>query len=114
MAVSLQYAVQTTGLSVNSNVQEVNIFIALNLLMGCFHFSHLRLYWQRGYSLSCVSEFMSRDRFLMLRNLFHLVDTASPEGQGTNRLWKIQLIIDAIKNMCMRLPRDFQIYRIDK
>lgn len=108
------YTVKTMGRSINTNAQELKIFIALNLLMGCFPFPRLRLYWQRGYSLPSVTEFMSRDRFLMLRNLFHLVDTANPEGHRTNRLWKIQPIIDAVKNVCMRLPHDFQTYSIDE
>lgn len=102
------------ALYTNTNPRELKTFFALNVLMGCFLFPRLRVYWQRGYSLPSVTDYISRDRFLLLRNIFHMVDTESPPANGQNRLWKVQPIIDAVKRVCLDIPRDFVTYSIDE
>lgn len=87
------YSLKTTGNLSNTNPQELKTCIALNIVMGCFPFPRLRLYWQRGYSLPTVTEFMARDRFLLLRNMLHLVDTENGTTNGKTRLWTVQPII---------------------
>lgn len=108
------YSVKLTGRSANTNPRELKTFFALNVLMGCFPFPRLRVYWQRGYSLSSVTDYMSRDRFLLLRNIFHMVDTESPPANKQIRLWRVQPIIDAVKRVCLDIPRDFVTYSIDE
>lgn len=94
------YSVLKKGTSMNTNSSELKRFFGINLHMGCFPFPRLRLYWQRGYSLPVISNCMTRNRFLELRNCFHLVDINS-SSHLQNKLWKVQPIIDAVRNVCL-------------
>ncbi|XP_049855323.1 piggyBac transposable element-derived protein 3-like [Schistocerca gregaria] len=57
---------------------------------------------------------MSREQFFALRNNVHFVDTIKPpEEAKTNRLWKVQPVIDTVRR-CHSLPRSFNYYSIDE
>ncbi|XP_030767043.1 piggyBac transposable element-derived protein 3-like, partial [Sitophilus oryzae] len=60
------------------------------------------------YSLGAkLSDVMPRDMFYLLRVNFHAVDVLGVPGeiQKENRLWKLQPIIDMIRNHCRSLER---------
>ncbi|XP_049948040.1 piggyBac transposable element-derived protein 3-like [Schistocerca serialis cubense] len=58
---------------------------------------------------------MSKEQFLALRNNVHFVDTIKPpEEAKTNRLWKVQPVIDTVRRRCHSLPRSFNYYSIDE
>ncbi|XP_047105925.1 piggyBac transposable element-derived protein 3-like [Schistocerca piceifrons] len=81
--------------------------------MGCIKLPRLRLYWSTEYGYTPVSRIMSRDRFLALRNAFHVVD-ASSAPKNNNKLWKVQPVLDAIRNVCLSLPQDHVTYSVDE
>lgn len=107
------YSVLKNGASMNTDSSELKRFFGINLHMGCFPFPRLRLYWQREYSLPAIADCMARNRFLALRNSFHLVDIHS-SLHSDNKLWKVQPIINAVRNVCLTLPRDNVSYSIDE
>lgn len=107
------YSVEKTGKSLNTTVAEVKRFFGINLLMGCINYPRLRMYWKRGYNLPAVSDVMSRDRFHALRNSFHLVDVNNPPN-NENKLWKVQPVIDSVRNVCLQLPRNNVSFSIDE
>jgi len=108
-----QYSMIKSNQFLKTDSQELKSFFAANLIMGCVTFSRLRMYWQKGYRYPSVADIMSRDRFLALRNNFHIVDVNSPP-ENENKLWKVQPILDAFKEVCLNLPRDHNTYSIDE
>ncbi|XP_042904032.1 piggyBac transposable element-derived protein 3 [Parasteatoda tepidariorum] len=110
-----QYSITKSGKSLKTDARELKVFVAANLIMGCVTFSRLRMYWQAEYKYPPVSNIISRDRFLALRNAFHVVDINNPPGNvNENKLWKIQPVIDAVRKVCLSLPRDNVTYSIDE
>ncbi|XP_071036635.1 piggyBac transposable element-derived protein 3 [Parasteatoda tepidariorum] len=108
------YSVLKNGISMDTNKEELQRVFGINLIMGCIRYPRLRLYWQKQYSFSAIVQCMPRDRFLNLRNCFHLVDTASKTPQVNNKLWKVQPIINQVRNVCLNLPRDQRSFSIDE
>lgn len=109
------YSVAKTGKSMNVTDVELKQFFGLNLLMGCISNPRLRMYWQNGIVLNKVIECMSRDRFLALRTNIHFVNTVTiPEEAKTNKLWKVQPVVDAVRTTCAKLRCDFGYYSIDE
>lgn len=107
------YAVSKTGNSINTNASELKKFFGMNVLIGCLSYPRLRMYWSRQYSLSSVTDCISRNRFQILRNYFHLIDNNSPPPER-NALWKVQPIINSFRNVCLKLPRNNTAYSIDE
>lgn len=82
--------------------------------MGCVSFHRLRMYWQSEYKYSPVSN-ISRDRFLALRNVFHVVDINNqPKNLNENKLWRIQPVVDTFNKVCLSLPWDHITYSTDE
>ncbi|GBP72885.1 hypothetical protein EVAR_57432_1 [Eumeta japonica] len=49
---------------------------------------------------------MSRDRYLTLRNALHVVEgDSAPDSEKGNVLWKVQPMIDKVKDTCNKLER---------
>lgn len=91
------------------------MIFGINLIIGSITNPRLRMYSQKGYNMPCITERISRDRFLLLRNVFHLVDTTQPPPEHEKTiLWKVQPIIDAVRNVCLQLPRDNVRYSVDE
>lgn len=64
-----------------------------------------------------IAKAMSRERFFLLRTNLHVVDVTcvnQAEEQKKNKLWRVQSVIDAIRNRCLDLPRDAGNYSIDE
>jgi hypothetical protein len=57
---------------------------------------------------------MSRDRFFQLRVNLHFTNSVSNEIKKTNKLWKVQPIIDFVKNRCLEIDRSSTYYSIDE
>ncbi|XP_068081805.1 piggyBac transposable element-derived protein 3-like [Anabrus simplex] len=109
------YSVVKTGKSINTNPQELKKFFGINLLMGCIRYPRLSMYWQKGIQLNLISECMSRDRFLLLRKHLHVVDTVNkPNDADSNALWKVQPVIQKVRDVCLQLPRGNGSYSIDE
>lgn len=83
--------------------------------MGCIPYPKLPFYWKTGIKLALVSDTMTRDRFLTLRNALHVVDSDTPSGaEKNNALWKVQPMLNKVKENCNRLERVPGYYSIDE
>lgn len=112
---SNQYSIWKLGKILHTDVQELKKFFAVNLVMGCVPFPRLRMYWSNDHRYTLVCDNISRDRFFSLRNCFHVVDVSQPpENRNDNKLWKVQPVINAVRNACLQLPRDHVTYSIDE
>ncbi|KAJ2946825.1 hypothetical protein O0L34_g16151 [Tuta absoluta] len=73
--------------------------------------------WSEKYRYDPIANAMSRERFFLLRTNLHCVDVGAvnqAEEQTKNRLWRVQPVIDAVRNRCLQLPRDAGNYSIDE
>ncbi|GBP52505.1 PiggyBac transposable element-derived protein 3 [Eumeta japonica] len=82
--------------------------------MGCA-LPRLPMYWRAGTKLGLICNIMSRDRFLTLRNALHVVEgDSAPDSEKGNVLWKVQPMIDKVKDTCNKLERVPGFYSIDE
>lgn len=109
------YYLRKTGNKLKTTKSEIQKLFGIHILMGCIPFPRLPMYWRSGISLDKITRRMSRDRFLQLRNALHVVttDTALP-GQATNPLWKVQPMINQVRNGCYKQERIPGYYSIDE
>ncbi|KAI5722453.1 hypothetical protein M8J76_008557 [Diaphorina citri] len=83
--------------------EEILKFVAVEILMGCLRLPQARLYWCREINIGIVSEIMPRNRYYEIRNNIHFVNNLA--DQTSNKLWKVQPLITAVRNKCLTLPR---------
>ncbi|GBP34953.1 hypothetical protein EVAR_28418_1 [Eumeta japonica] len=104
-----------TSIELKTTRLEIAKLFAVHLIMDCIPYPKLPLYWKTGMKLALVSDTMTRDRILILRNALHVVDSDTPaEAEKTNALWKVQLMINKVKETCNRLERVPGYYSIDE
>lgn len=78
-------------------LEELKIFIGLVLHMGTIRLNRLQDYWKqhRLFNLPTFSNFMSRDRFMVILRCLHFNKNPEPsQAKPTDRLFKIRPIID--------------------
>lgn len=99
------YALQNSGGDRNAflqtNPDEVKIFIAINLLMGIKRLPSVRDYWSSRRDLrdSFISSCMPRDRFIWLLKNLHLNDNSVQPKAGENnfdKLYKVRPVLDKL------------------
>lgn len=113
-----QYFQQQNGVPMNvpCTPSEIKRFFGIHGLMGIFKYPQIRMYWSTRHPFKDIIESMPRNRFFLLRVNLHCVDNLSmtPEQQKSNRLWKVQPIIDAVRKRCLELERGSGTYSIDE
>ncbi|XP_049801710.1 uncharacterized protein LOC126236440 [Schistocerca nitens] len=99
------YSVAKSGTSLDTTAREIKLFFGINLIMRCTRYPRLPMNWQKSISQGAVSDSTSRDHFLALQYNIHFVDTvAPPQDAQTNRPWKIQPLIEAVREMPYFIP----------
>jgi hypothetical protein len=88
----------------------------LHAIMGCIHFPRIHMYFNEKFKFPLIDGVMSRDRYYMLRTNLHVVDNlgVTEETKKSNRLWKIQPVIDSVRNRCRALERNEKCTSIDE
>jgi hypothetical protein len=61
-----------------------------------------------------ISQAITRDRFLKLRTSLHYVDINNRPADNNNRFWKVQPIIEQVRNACRNIPRLVDCYSVDE
>jgi hypothetical protein len=102
-----QYFLQSNGKVNNVTSEEIKKMFGLHAIMGCIHFPRIHMYFNEKFKFPLIDGVMSRDRFYMLRTNLHVVDNlgVTEETKKSNRLWKIQPVIDCVRNRCRALER---------
>ncbi|XP_068082115.1 piggyBac transposable element-derived protein 3-like [Anabrus simplex] len=85
---------------------EYKMLVGAHIITGVLKLPRLRLYYRPNLRIPAVVQ-IPRDRFYRLRNYLHFVDNlaVTDEVRKENRLWKVQPVIDVVKNVCNKLPR---------
>lgn len=114
-----QYYMVNTGMQMKPicTLADIRKFFVIHAMIGCIKFPRLKLYWNERFRYDPIENAMSRERFFLLRSNLHVVDVTSvnqAEEQAKNKLWRVQPVIDAVRNRCLELPRDAGNYSIDE
>lgn len=110
------YHLRKTGKVLKTSADEIKKLFGMHVYMGVFAFPRLYLFWRQNTRLALIADVMTRDRFTTLRSALHFV----PEDQPTspedrlNPLWKVQPVIDKVKQTCCKLERVPCSYSIDE
>ncbi|XP_014616305.1 PREDICTED: piggyBac transposable element-derived protein 4-like [Polistes canadensis] len=80
-----------------TNKNEIKRFFGLILWMGLVKLPSLHLYWSHdpAYMQTFPKKIMSRNRFELLLRMIHFADNR--KSNGSNRLYKIQPLIDTLE-----------------
>ncbi|GBP03558.1 PiggyBac transposable element-derived protein 3 [Eumeta japonica] len=108
------YYLRSTGRELKCTSTEITKLLAIHIIMGCVPYPRLPMYWRAGTKLGLICNIMSRDRYLTLRNALHVVEgDSAPDSEKGNVLWKVQPMIDKVKDTCNKLER-VGFYSIDE
>ena len=81
--------------------------IVMQMIMSIVKLPSIRHYWQGSLRYPGVADVMPRNRFEALRRFIHFVDNSSVHAE-TNKLLKIQPIIDAVRRRCIMIePEEY-------
>lgn len=108
---SNQSTIARTGKPLRLSVKECKTFIGITLLMSCINYPQIKMYWSRKYAVPIITEAMSRDRFIQLRNSLKFVFDldVSPEMRQNDKLWKVRPLLDRVLQGCHAQTRDQKI-----
>ena len=87
---------------------ELNAFVAIFIVMGINKLPSIHMYWSENDMIGCawISKIMSRNRFCQINRFLHVVDNAlsvPKDAPGYNPMFKIQPLLDHMKNAFSRL-----------
>lgn len=96
---------ETNSVNLKTNTKEIKQLVGASIVAGCLKLPRLRLYYRNSLRVPAVTQ-LSQDRFFKLRNYLHFVDnlTVSEETKKTNRVWKVEPIIQSFKKKSTKLP----------
>ncbi|GBM59546.1 hypothetical protein AVEN_63061-1 [Araneus ventricosus] len=100
------YSVQQSLKSMNTNAKEIIRLVGHHVWMDTLKFPQVILVPE--FELDCFSEAMIRNRFSTFRQNLYFVDNLAPHNDS-DKLWKVQPFLQAIKEKCLSLPRLKQI-----
>lgn len=91
---------------------EIKKFFAVHGIMSCIKCSRMKMYWHQKFRYDPIANAMSRERFFVLRVNLHVTDPNSVDEneRSSNKLWKVQPVIDLVRNHCHSLPRESKTY----
>lgn len=105
------YSVQKNGTSINTNTNEIEMFLGIHMVMSIVKMPTMRMYWANNSKYPAISDAMARNRFENLRANIHFNDNTYclPNNHPNHdKLFKIRPYIDAIQNnFKMIAPEEF-------
>lgn len=108
---SNQTAIEKFGKPLRLSIEECKTYVGITLLMSCINYPQLKMYWNRKYAIPTITEAMSRDRYLQLRNSLKLVFDidVTTEMKQKDKLWKVRPILDRVLRGCHAQNREQKI-----
>ncbi|KAH9378715.1 hypothetical protein HPB48_006099 [Haemaphysalis longicornis] len=98
------YSVQTNGTTLGTTAKEAKALFGVHIVMGSLKFPQARMYWAAATRVSLIADAMPRDRFFRLRHALHVCNNDSDQDDN-NRCWKVQPLLDRVRNACLKIPR---------
>uniref|UniRef100_F6X7P9 PiggyBac transposable element-derived protein domain-containing protein n=1 Tax=Ciona intestinalis TaxID=7719 RepID=F6X7P9_CIOIN len=104
------YSTQKIGVSINTNYSEICMFIAIQIKMSILHLPSYLMYWSKEMRFPPIADSISLKRYQKLRRFLHFVDNST---QFPNKLFKIQPVLDAVRNECIKIQPE-QSHSVDE
>lgn len=82
----------------NTNKNEVEQLIGMNMKMGIVHLPSYTLYWSTQMRYPAIADVMPLKRFEKLRRFLHFVDNTTYDQAEGDKLFKIKPIIEGNYN----------------
>lgn len=102
---------QRISLETNSNVvvttQTMKQFIGANIVMSYIRYPRIRMYWEAKTFIPQIADVMSRKLFAEIRHYLTCRDysAVTKEEKKINLFWKINPILECVRNACLANPR---------
>ncbi|XP_049307347.1 piggyBac transposable element-derived protein 3-like isoform X1 [Bactrocera dorsalis] len=106
------YVMSTRGQEVRYQQADFKRFYGCAMIMGCLGFPKIRMYWSHEFQIPAIYNSMSRDKFLQMRSDIHFADVSVPDP--CNKLWRVQPVIDLVRNRCNNLATEITQHLIDE
>ena len=110
------YSVQISGKSTQTNIQEVEQFLGIMVLMGIIKYPTYRMYWSPGTRIPSIADVMSINRFENLKRYFHIADNSKMPKQGEanyDKLYKVRPMLHSLVSKCRAVPSE-EYHSIDE
>lgn len=62
-----QTYVHSSGKTLALSLEELKVWIGMNCVMSAIQFPKIRMFWEKDYKISIISNAMTRDRFFAIR-----------------------------------------------
>lgn len=101
------YSVQSSGKSIQTNVNEIEQFLGILTLMGVIKFPSYRMYWSPETRIPSIADAMSINRFENLKRYFHISDNSKMPKQGEaeyDKLYKVRPMLQSLVSKCRSVP----------
>ncbi|XP_036347793.1 piggyBac transposable element-derived protein 3-like, partial [Rhagoletis pomonella] len=106
------YTLATSGTEMSLTETELKNFYGCAIIMSCLGYPQMKMYWEDNYRCEIIAASMSRNKFMRFRNTIHFVDNNKPSE--TNKLWRVQPVIDLVRSRCNELASAVTSYSIDE
>lgn len=98
------YSVQQTTTSVNTTVEEMKTFIAIELIMGVTQMPAYTDFWSTELKFPIISEKMPLKRYQKLRRYIHFADNTT--DNGTDPYFKVRPIAEGLRRNFLKIPNE--------
>ena len=104
------YSVQKTGQSIATTKQEIEKFIGIEIHMSIVRMPSYTMYWAAETRYPCIADVMPINRYKKLRQFLHVSDNTLAENDVNkgNRLYKIQPVLDHVRNNCLKVDPEVE------
>ncbi|XP_050321315.1 piggyBac transposable element-derived protein 3-like [Bactrocera neohumeralis] len=106
------YVMSTRGQEVRYQQADFKRFYGCAMIVGCLGFPKIRMYWSHECQIPAIYNSMSRDKFLQMRSDIHFADVSVPDP--CNKLWRVQPVIDLVRNRSNNLATEIAQYSMDE
>ena len=102
------YSVQKSGTSIIVTKDEMEQFLGIQMMMGIVKMPRYQCYWDAETRYAPIADVMSRKRYEKIRRYLHANDNShqtAEENKG-NRLYKVQPILCALRENCLKIEQE--------
>ena len=98
---------EENGKPMNLTVAEIRKFFGISILMSCFKYPQIKMYWAKLTKVNSIAYFMTRVKYFQIRsNLKVVIDTDVSENERkADKLFKIRPLMEKIKKGFLSHPR---------
>lgn len=105
------YSVQKNGSSVNTTVQEIEVFLGITIMSSIIKLPALQMYWRNATRYPLIADVMGRSRSESFRKNLHFNDNnkmLSRDHPNYDKLFKIHPFLDSFhQNLAKLEPEEY-------